>query len=71
MRATSRSACSTIERITYEMAADQLFQEIYAKKMEAEFRVWIEELRDHLYIKRYSHFAEAARLPDSSSPYGP
>ncbi len=59
------------EQITFEMASESLFQEIYATKMEAEFRVWIDEIRSHLYIKRRSHFAETARLPDTPRSYGP
>jgi peptidyl-prolyl cis-trans isomerase SurA len=55
------------ERISYEDAQPQLYREIQQMMMETEFVTWMEDLRDHIYIQRYGHFADAAQLDTQSS----
>ncbi len=56
------------ERISYEEAKPQLFQEVHQMLLETEFVIWMEELRDRTYIQRYGYFADAAKLdPQSES----
>jgi peptidyl-prolyl cis-trans isomerase SurA len=55
------------ERMTYEKAEESLFMELRQAKMEQEFVKWMDELRDHTYIKRRGYFADAATL-DPTAP---
>lgn len=50
------------ERISFEMAEPQLFREIQQMMIEAEFAVWMEELRKRTYIQRFGYFADAGKL---------
>jgi parvulin-like peptidyl-prolyl isomerase len=50
------------ERMTYEKAEDSLYMELRQEKMEQEFVKWMNELREHTYIKRRGYFADAAVL---------
>jgi peptidyl-prolyl cis-trans isomerase SurA len=50
------------ERMTYEKAEDNLYMELRQEKMEQEFIKWMNELREHTYIKRRGYFADAAVL---------
>ncbi len=50
------------EKVSYETAMPQLYREIEQMMMESEFVVWMEELREHIFIQRYGYFADAARL---------
>jgi peptidyl-prolyl cis-trans isomerase SurA len=50
------------EPVTLEQARGRLAQEIWERKLEREYRKWLEELREHSYIERRGHFAEAARF---------
>lgn len=50
------------ERVSFETAEPQLHREIQQMLMEAEFVVWMEELREHTFIQRYGYFADAAQL---------
>lgn len=50
------------ERVSFETAEPQLRSEIQQMMMEAEFVVWMEELREHTFIQRYGYFADAAQL---------
>ncbi|HEX9814506.1 MAG TPA: peptidylprolyl isomerase [Myxococcota bacterium] len=52
----------TFERISFEMAEPQLFREIQQMMIEAEFAVWMEELRKRTYIQRFGYFADAGKL---------
>jgi parvulin-like peptidyl-prolyl isomerase len=55
------------ERISYEMAEQQLFREVQQMMIEAEFVTWMEELRERTYIQRYGYFAAAARLDTTAA----
>jgi len=54
------------ERTSYETATPELYREIQQRMMETEFVVWMEELRDHIFIQRYGYFADAAKLDATS-----
>ena len=54
------------EPISYDEAKETLQMEIYEKHVEAEFRTWIEDLREQTYIERKGIFAEAAKLGSES-----
>jgi len=58
------------EPVTFEQARSALEQTLYSQKMETEYASWMEELREHTYIKRRGYFADAARFdpiePESS-----
>jgi peptidyl-prolyl cis-trans isomerase SurA len=51
-----------LEPVSYAQAKDALTRELWERKLEQEYRTWIEELRGHSYIERHGYFAEAARL---------
>lgn len=53
------------EPVTYEQAKDALFQQVYQQKLEEEWIRWMDELREHTYIKRRGYFADAAKLGGS------
>lgn len=50
------------ERMTYDKAEDSLYMELRKEKMEQEFVKWMNELREHIYIRRRGYFANAAVL---------
>jgi peptidyl-prolyl cis-trans isomerase SurA len=50
--------------MTFEQARPELEQQIFGRKMEAEYVLWIEKLRDQVYIERKGVYAEATRLGD-------
>jgi parvulin-like peptidyl-prolyl isomerase len=50
------------EPVTFEQARPALEQALYSQKMETEYASWMEELREHTYIKRRGYFADAARF---------
>jgi peptidyl-prolyl cis-trans isomerase SurA len=52
----------TLEPVTFEQAKEALSREIWERKLEQEYRTWMEELRGHSYIERHGYFAEAADL---------
>ena len=49
-----------LEPVTLEQARERLHQEIWERKLEGEYRSWMEELREQSYIDRRGYFAEAA-----------
>ncbi len=51
-----------LEPVSYAQAKDALSRELWERKIEQEYRTWIEELRGHSYIERHGYFAEAAEL---------
>jgi len=51
-----------LEPVSYEQAKETLSRELWERKLEGEYRTWIEELRGHSYIERHGYFANAARL---------
>jgi peptidyl-prolyl cis-trans isomerase SurA len=51
-----------LEPVSFAQAKDALSREIWERKLEQEYRTWIEELRGHSYIERHGYFADAARL---------
>lgn len=53
------------QRIAWETAQPQLYREVQQRLMEAEFTVWMEELRERTYIQRHGYFADAARIDAS------
>jgi peptidyl-prolyl cis-trans isomerase SurA len=48
--------------VSFEDAQQELFAEIYNKRLEIEYEKWIDEIRSHTYIDRKGLFAQAARL---------
>jgi len=59
-----------LEPVTFEQAKEALSREVWERKLEHEYRNWIEELRGHSYIERHGHFADAARLDQQTFPVG-
>ncbi|MBW1842821.1 MAG: SurA N-terminal domain-containing protein [Deltaproteobacteria bacterium] len=55
------------ERVSYEMAEQQLFREVQQMAIEAEFVTWMEELRERTFIQRYGYFAAAAQLDTTTT----
>ena len=55
------------ERVSYEIAEQQLYREVQQMMMESEFVVWMEELRERTYIQRYGYFADAAKLDTTAA----
>jgi parvulin-like peptidyl-prolyl isomerase len=55
------------ERVSYEMAEQQLYREVQQMMIEAEFVTWMEELRERTYIQRYGYFAAAATLDTTTA----
>lgn len=55
------------EPLTYEQAKPALRDRLFEQKVAAEYRTWMDELRDKTYIERRGYFAEAASLPSTSS----
>jgi peptidyl-prolyl cis-trans isomerase SurA len=62
------------EPVTFEQARVAIEQALYSEKVEAEYSTWMEDLRDHTYIKRRGYFADAASFdpiqPESSDDAG-
>ena len=57
-----------LEPVTYVQAKDALSREVWERKLEHEYRTWLEELRGHAYIERRGYFADAARLDQQTFP---
>jgi peptidyl-prolyl cis-trans isomerase SurA len=51
-----------LEPVSFEQAKEALARELWERKLEQEYRTWIEELRGHSYIERRGYFADAAKL---------
>ena len=51
-----------LEPVSFEQAKESLSRELWERKLEHEYRTWIEELRGHSYIERHGYFADAAKL---------
>jgi len=51
-----------LEPVSFEQAKEPLSREIWERKLEQEYRTWIEELRGRSYIERHGYFADAAKL---------
>jgi len=51
--------------VTFEQAKAALEQQLFQQKMETEYVLWIEKLREQVYIQRKGVYAEAARVDDS------
>ena len=54
------------EPVRFEDARADLSREVYQQHLEAEFRKWMEQLRERTYIERKGHFADAAMLGSRS-----
>jgi peptidyl-prolyl cis-trans isomerase SurA len=57
-----------LEPVTFDKARDALSRELWERKLEQEYRSWIEEVRGHSYIERRGHFADAARFGERTFP---
>jgi peptidyl-prolyl cis-trans isomerase SurA len=51
-----------LEPVSFEQAKETLSRELWERKLEHEYRTWIEELRGNSYIERHGYFADAAKL---------
>ena len=51
-----------LEPVSYEQAKEPLSRELWERKLDQEYRTWMEQLREHSYIERHGYFAEAASL---------
>lgn len=58
----------TFEPVTFEQAKERLTEEVWQRKLQEEYRKWIEELRQKTYIERRGYFADAAQFGDSTFP---
>ncbi len=58
------------EPVTFEQATPTLTREVWERKLEREYRTWIEELRERSYIERRGYFADAARFGEQTFPVG-
>ena len=56
------------EPVGFEQARGPLTRELWERKLDREYRSWIEELRARSYIERRGHFAEAARFGERTFP---
>lgn len=58
------------EPVTFDQARASLEQALYSQKIEAEYSIWMDDLRKHTYIKRRGYFADAANFDpiESESP---
>jgi peptidyl-prolyl cis-trans isomerase SurA len=56
------------EPVSLEQARPTLENEIFRRKMEAEYVKWTEEMRAHTFIERKGIFAEAERLRSLNGP---
>lgn len=48
--------------VTFEQAKPVIHAQLFEEKLAAEYRSWMEELRDNTYIERRGYFAQAATL---------
>jgi peptidyl-prolyl cis-trans isomerase SurA len=55
------------EPLTFEQARPMLEQQLFQRKMEEEYSVWIEKLREQVYIQRKGIYAEATRVGNRAS----
>ncbi len=55
------------EPVTFDQAKPALEQQLFAQKMEKEYLLWIDKLREQVYIERKGMYAEATRLNESVS----
>jgi peptidyl-prolyl cis-trans isomerase SurA len=53
--------------ITLDDARPELQEIVFRQKMEEEYRLWIEKLRDTVYVERKGVYAEASRLGDRAA----
>jgi peptidyl-prolyl cis-trans isomerase SurA len=51
--------------VTFEAAKPMLEQQAFEQKVAAEYRVWMDQLRENSYIERRGYFADAAKLKSS------
>jgi parvulin-like peptidyl-prolyl isomerase len=51
-----------LEPVSFAQAQEPLSRELWERKLDQEYRSWIEQLREHSYIERHGYFAEAASL---------
>jgi peptidyl-prolyl cis-trans isomerase SurA len=51
-----------LEPVSFEQAKEPLTRELWERKLDQEYRTWMEQLREHSYIERHGYFAEAATL---------
>lgn len=56
------------EPVTFDQARASLEQALYSEKIEAEYVIWMEELREHTYIRRRGYFADAANFDLGENP---
>jgi hypothetical protein len=47
--------------VSYEQAKETLSRELWERKLELEYRNWIEELRGRSYIERHGYFADGEK----------
>jgi len=52
--------------VSFEDVQEELSSAVYQQHLEAEFRDWMEQLRERTYIERKGHFADAAMLGSRS-----
>lgn len=57
-----------VEPVTFAAAREDLSRELWERKIEQEYRVWIEDVRGHSYIERRGYFADAARFGKATFP---
>ena len=60
-----------LEPVTFAQAKEALTRELWERKLEQEYRTWIEELRGRSYIERHGYFAEASNLSGKTFPVAP
>jgi peptidyl-prolyl cis-trans isomerase SurA len=51
-----------LDPVSYEQAKESLSRDLWERKLEQEYRTWLEELRGRSYIERHGYFANAAKL---------
>jgi peptidyl-prolyl cis-trans isomerase SurA len=52
--------------VTFEAAKPALEQQAFERKLNEEYRKWMNQMREKTFIERRGYFAEAAKLPSSS-----
>lgn len=57
-----------LEPVSYEQAKPVLERELFERKLDREYRRWMEELRGRSYIERRGHFADAASFGEPTFP---
>lgn len=53
--------------VSFEQARPAIEQQLFAQKMEQEYMIWIEKMREQVYIERKGVYAEATRLENRTS----